>query len=352
MKIVYTICGDGNGHAFRSSVVIDHLLQQGHQVALFSSHKGFEVLQAKYPSVTEIHGWSLMYRGTRVKKSQTIARNMLQMRHWPKDLKRITSAVKAFKPEVVISDFDPAGALIATLYDLPLISIDNQHILISAKLKIPTKEYGEYFLARAYTEAVLPQRDHTLITSFFYPELKKQYQKNTEIFPSLIRPEVWSARTRIVTGSAIVVYQTTDSTEELLQIVRQSNEQFIIYKASSELAAEPNVIARTFSPQQMVEDLAAAKGVMANGGFTVLSESLYLGKPILSLPIHWQYEQKLNARQIEALGYGRSCDHLSLELFNDWLSNLQRYRERIADVKFDNSLLLSRLDEILAGKKS
>jgi uncharacterized protein (TIGR00661 family) len=272
---------------------------------------------------------------------------MLQMRHWPRDLKRINSTVKSFKPQVVISDFDPAGAVVAALYDLPLISIDNQHIMITSKLKVPAKEYGEYLLARAYIESVLPQRNHTLITSFFFPELKKQQQKNTEVFPALIRPEIWQARSSVTTGPSIVVYQTTDSTEELLHLVRSSSEQFIIYKASPELAAEPNVVARAFSADQMVADIAAAKGVVANGGFTLLSESLYLGKPILSLPIHWQYEQRLNAQQIEFLGYGLACDHLSLERFNQWLDHLSDYRQNISQIHFDNSLLLGRLTEIL-----
>ena len=73
--------------------------------------------------------------GSSGEKSQTIARNMLQMRHWPRDLKRIMASVKTFDPQLIISDLI-LRALVATLYDLPLISIDNQHILVSAKLTI------------------------------------------------------------------------------------------------------------------------------------------------------------------------------------------------------------------------
>ena len=114
------------------------------------------------------------------------------------------------------------------------------------------------------------------------------------------------------------------------------------------MAVQPNVIAREFSPTQVVEDLLAAKGVIANGGFTLLSESIYLGKPVLSLPIAWQYEQRLNARQIEKLGYGLCGDHLTPELFHTWLEHLPQYRQSLKDAKFDNVLLLNHLDAKLS----
>lgn len=42
-----------------------------------------------------------------------------------------------------------------------------------------------------------------------------------------------------------------------------------------------------------LQDLASAKAVMATAGFTLISESLQLGKPYLAMPMDGQYEQQL-----------------------------------------------------------
>ena len=105
---------------------------------------------------------------------------------------------------------------------------------------------------------------------------------------------------------------------------------------------------RNFSPTGVVADLAGAKGVIINGGFTLLTESLYLGKPILSVPIKMQYEQIINARMVEALGLGLMTKELTLEIFRLWQSRLPNFSQAIKSLTFDNQLLLAKLDDILA----
>ena len=51
-------------------------------------------------------------------------------------------------------------------------------------------------------------------------------------------------------------------------------------------------------------DLAAARGVIASAGLSLISECLYLRKKMLLLPVPGQYEQLINARYVEKLGLG------------------------------------------------
>ena len=44
--------------------------------------------------------------------------------------------------------------------------------------------------------------------------------------------------------------------------------------------------------------------MVTGGGFSLLSEAVYLGKPMLSVPLHGQFEQLMNARYLEREGYG------------------------------------------------
>ncbi len=44
--------------------------------------------------------------------------------------------------------------------------------------------------------------------------------------------------------------------------------------------------------------------MVAGGGYTLMSEAVYLHKPLLSVPVEGQFEQVLNALYLEQLGYG------------------------------------------------
>ncbi len=68
---------------------------------------------------------------------------------------------------------------------------------------------------------------------------------------------------------------------------------------------EGNLRHRPFSEAQFIEDLASARGVITSGGFTLMSECVYLHKPTLSIPISGHFEQILNGRYLEHEGYGR-----------------------------------------------
>jgi uncharacterized protein (TIGR00661 family) len=87
---------------------------------------------------------------------------------------------------------------------------------------------------------------------------------------------------------------------------------------------------------------------VAGGGFTLMSECVYLHKPVLATPVGGQFEQVLNTLYLEREGYGRharTVDGPSLEAF---LEEVPRCEEKLSHYSQDgNRLLLSALDELL-----
>jgi len=85
-----------------------------------------------------------------------------------------------------------------------------------------------------------------------------------------------------------------------------------------------------------------------------MSEALYLGKPVFSIPVDWQFEQWLNARYLDDLGYGLMCEyprHFDV-LLPKFLASLDRYRQNIARHDFfGNELVLARILEFLPESK-
>ena len=49
MKILYGIPSEGMGHATRSQVIIEHLLESGHDVRLATSERALPLLDQAFP---------------------------------------------------------------------------------------------------------------------------------------------------------------------------------------------------------------------------------------------------------------------------------------------------------------
>ena len=82
--------------------------------------------------------------------------------------------------------------------------------------------------------------------------------------------------------------------------------------------------------------LSSCSYVIQGGSHTLMTEALYLGKPIFTIPLKAMVEQRFNALYIDRLKYGMQADmeHLNptdLYLFE---SNLETFRQNIAKGRF------------------
>ncbi len=48
MKILYGVCGEGQGHASRAKVVIGNLINKGHEVKVLAYGKAYETLKEEF----------------------------------------------------------------------------------------------------------------------------------------------------------------------------------------------------------------------------------------------------------------------------------------------------------------
>jgi len=126
-KIVYGVSGEGSGHSARAREMLDHLQQQGHVVKVVSYDRGYRNLKEDF-DVFETEGLHIASSDNRVSKVKTFTDNIQRLPRGHKKLNALRKDIfKTFLPDCVITDFEPMCAYLAHHYDLPLITIDNQH---------------------------------------------------------------------------------------------------------------------------------------------------------------------------------------------------------------------------------
>ena len=364
MRILYGVVGEGMGHATRSKVVCEHLVERGHQVKIVVSGRAHGFLAKSFEDVVEIKGLTIRYVDNRMDRDGTLARNLVAAPSIIGDnVIAYYDKVVAYEPDVVLTDFDSFAYLFAKRHGLPVISIDNQQIISRCKHPSAIKKgvKVDYQMTKAFVRAKLPFCDHYVVTTFFEPTIRKKFKSTTTLVPPILRRAILDAKARARSGDHVLVYQTSASDTSLLPALAQIREhKFVVYgmkradqakatkKSTQAVERVGNCTVKDFSEEGFVADLATARAVVCNGGLSLIGEALYLGKPIFSVPVRNQFEQVMNARYLEELGYGLSADAIEPDLLRLFLRESDKYAARVAKHKQKgNERLFDAVDGLL-----
>lgn len=352
MRILYGVVGEGMGHATRSRVVIDHLSRH-HEVEVVVSGRAHDYLKARESDrlgVNRIWGLTIVYEDNEVRNLRTFLSNVASglTGGVPKNLKAYFDLTEKFRPEVVVSDFESWSYLYGKLHGLPVVSLDNIQLLnrCSHPPEVLAGHEADYLVAKGVVAAKLPGCLHYLITSFVFPEVTKP---RTTLHPPVLRPEILAARAE--PGEHLLVYQTSTSNTALPEILKGCGRECRVYGLRRDLGADEvdgNLRHRPFSEREFIEDLRTARAVVSGGSFTLMSEAVYLHKPMLSVPVKKQFEQILNGRYLERAGYGLAADELTRERLGELLERVGEFERNLSRYRQDgNADLLAKLDEVL-----
>lgn len=342
-RIVYGVSGEGSGHSSRASVIGKHLVVQGHDVRMVSYDRGYANLRDDF-DVFEVEGLHIVSKNNKVSRIWTVIENL---KRTPAALRKFAELRRElfaeFDPEVVITDFEPMTAYLAWMRGVPLITIDNQHRIRYMDFTTPRGLGFDRMMTELVIRLMVPKPDVSLVTTFYFGEPRND---RTFLFPPMLRDEV-----RGMTPSDdghILVYLSFGYDSFLRVLEAVSGHHFIVY-GYDKSGTVGRITYKPFSKMGFVEDLASSSAVMATAGFTLTTESLYLGKPYLSLPMDGQFEQQLNGHLLEELGFGMNMKRANRFEVVAFLARLEEYRANLAhyDAGTEDGMK-QKLDELLA----
>jgi uncharacterized protein (TIGR00661 family) len=263
-----------------------------------------------------------------IQRWATVAQNVRNARQeLPESMHHWVELIHEWRPEVVVTDFEPLAAAYARIKRVPLVSVDNISMLYRCRHdeEIVGDEHEDYVLACGVTRALVHGAVEYVVTTFFRPPLARS---GTTLVPPIVRPEIVSAEPE--RGDHLLVYSSGE--EGLLEALRESGANCHVYgmREGGEHGREGNLDFRPHSNEGFVEDLRTARAVIAGGGFSLMSEAVYLGKPMLAVPLRGQFEQLMNARYLQREGYGQFARSVTPDVMQDFLSRLDEIAGTLA----------------------
>ena len=321
-KILYGVAGEGFGHSSRTHITGKMLKRAGHEVLFAASNKSLDYLSRYFPrDLCKIHGLTFHYENASVNLPKTFLSNFAQLPEMIQiNNKAYNGAFRDFGPDVVITDFDPFTSYWAYKNNVPCISIDHEHLVSKFDFERPETGWFERLVSDMVTKIYLKGVSAYIVLNFFNAH---PLAENAFLTPPVMRDEVLRHKSSN-DGNHVIFYATTQSClDEFYQLFKMfPRQQFFLYGFGME-AVDGNCFFRKHNTENFLRDLANCRGVIASGGFSLISECLHFSKRMLIKPISNQVEQMINAHHMDRMGAGAYIESINEEILGNFLDWLQ-----------------------------
>ncbi len=351
-NILYSLAQEGRGHASRSYEIIRRLAADGHRLIVLTGGDSYEPLEEamaemKNVSLRRLPGLRFSYdKKGKVDYIKTASKNLSVIVFGNIAVKKLAEMIQKNSINLVISDFEPFAPRAAKRTKTPFITIDNQHRIVfekPAKGAISEKNALSYVVARGVVRSTHPLGKHCIIASVFKPHLRKKKFLKTSLHSvgPILRKEVEDMREHLTKEDFVLVYVKSQLEKAILPKLSGIRDKFVMYVKNPEKHRKmPNVIYRKHSATNFAQDLARCKAVISTAGEQLMSEALYLQKPMFLMSEDDQYEQKLNADCVKNHRVGDSMNITDVRKkdIERFLRNIHRYGKSIGRMKIKSGV--------------
>jgi uncharacterized protein (TIGR00661 family) len=344
-RILFGVMGDARGHVNRALTLAKEMPQ--HEFLFVGGGRTLDLKSEGY-AVENIPVMGTMYRNNSVDVPRTVANAVQSLLGRGRVVRRVESIVRSFDPDIILSDYEYFSPLAARKMGRDCISIDHQHVLTHCRYEPPRQQRLSRLMTTQSVARLFSNTSRFVIISFFH--LPPRNPQIASVLPPLIRRSVTAHEAR--PGEHVLVYQTSPTFHRLFPVLEQVKAQFVIY-GFGERPARKNLVFKAPSDHGFLEDLATCRYAIVNGGHNVISEALYLGKPVLAFPIANAYEQFFNCHFLAQLSYGSYslASDPSPRLLEEFASNVDTYEKAIGNGNFfGNAEVAAYVEELISGR--
>jgi len=336
MRVVYGVFGYGRGHATRALGVLPELARR-HSLLVFASGHAHEMIASQFPDVVEtpVLDYTYLASGKRClwRTARDNFRKMSDALFGGAVLHDTMHAIRAFDPDVIISDCEPYVHHAAARLGIPRIGFDHFGILTHCRPPLPPHDRVRAVRDVISYRMVVGFPARAVVSSFFDAPA---VSRGIRCVGPLLRDEV--RRVRPKRGEHLLVYLNNGDPQllpHMEEALHGCGEDVVVY-GTSRRGVDGRLDYRAPANMGFLEDVARAKALFTTAGNQLVGEALHLGKPMLVFPEH-TVEQRVNGAALQRLGAGRMVDfsRIRAEVLRDFLREAPRYAERARDYSCD-----------------
>jgi uncharacterized protein (TIGR00661 family) len=358
-KFLFIVQGEGKGHLTQAISLTQILEKNNHTIVatMVGTTKNraiptFYTTAMPMPLVA-MDSPSLFYgKGKGPSLFRTVFSQIIKAKHYLKNADLVNETVLKYQPDIIINFYEMAAGFYNFFYrpSIPTICIGHQYLLLHKQFLSINKKAFERFLLNLNTKITALGSAQKMALSF-YPLPNDEHEKIV-VVPPLLRCEVKEAH--ISTQNYLLAYVTHHKIIEDIFAWHQNNSHETIHcftdKKNLDSGAEisPNFYIHKINPAHFLEKMASCKGLVTTAGFESVCEAMYMGKPVLMVPVKNHIEQRVNAHDGQRTGAGIYNKTFKIGKFLKYIDGHHDISERFQIWESHaEALLLHNISEVL-----
>ncbi|MDI9339280.1 MAG: glycosyltransferase family protein [Sediminibacterium sp.] len=343
-KYVLVVQGEGRGHMTQAISLYELLLSQGHTVSavILGSGGKRDIPQFFFDKVkVPIHqlispNFSCDKNNKSIRITRTLIDNAMKLKTFRRSLQQMDAILKEHEPDVIINFFDLLLGLYYRFYKpkFKMVCIAHQYIYFHPDFEFPKGHFLDRLAIKLFTRLTAFGSSKNLALSFY-----KIYTHHNEVVvvPPLLRNEVFNLEVK--TEDYFLVYLVNNGYfEEILNWHRLNpGREIHCFTDNPEGLSgkytfnKEKLFIHRIDDKLFLEKMSKARGLASTAGFESVCEAMYLGKPVLMVPIQGHFEQFCNSRDAHKAGagiYDKTFNLSRFELYcrtndgnNQWFKN-------------------------------
>jgi len=357
-KFLFVVQGEGRGHLTQAISLFEILTAAGHQVVSvmvgMDNEKNLpSFFREKIPvNIITFPAPGLVYGQTKALKVwDTISTHLKKIPKYRKSVQFLAEKVEAHKPDVIVNFYDMVCGLYAFFYrpSIPVVCIGHQYLLLHQSfISLPNKRIDR-FLLNLNTKLTALNATRKLALSFV--QMPDDQAHKISVTPPLLRNEVKNLTA--TTQPFILAYITHHKLGEDIINWHANNREVQIHcfwnnpEFANEWKFRENLTFHQVNSEKFLKMMQDCSGLVCTAGFESVCEAMYLGKPIMMVPVPNHIEQEINAWDGARAGAGIADTNFDLSRFISYLPQHHDISENFKTWQSQtSSLFLKNLEEV------
>jgi len=303
MRVLFFVTGIGYGDATRVHAVIDEMIKKDPEtkVLIAGYDCSLDYFKGKFRTI-KISGYRMPGREMKFTLSSFISNNYMLPIIWLFTAIKLKKEAKKFNPDIVVTDFEPAGITIAKFLKKKSIALYGFDPELYETYKTQHKPNKLMAMEAIFLKKVYKMADYSIIVSLI--------RKRKSLIYNYVEPIIRGRPQQLISEAKLMKELNLDRrpilvmlggshfgislAKSLAKVSSEFNELFIVFGSGAEIESGGNFKYIPFSGD-FLKYLKISKGIITLAGQNTLSEGLVFKKPMLVFPIQDHVEQQLNA---------------------------------------------------------
>lgn len=331
MKYIFIVQGEGRGHMTQAISLFQILTANGHEVShvivgkskrrelpkFFNDQISSPITSLDSPNfVTDRNA-----RSVNIFKTLTV--NLRKYRTFLKSVNQIDAIIKDNQPDIIINFYDFLGGLYFMLK-----KSQAKHIALAHQFLLNHSEF-EFPKGRIYDKSSLIYGNKLAgykaqkILGLSFQSMPDEPQKKLFVVPPLLRRKAKEQTTS--SKDHFLVYMVNHGYSKEVLEFHKKHPDIPIHcfwdkkDEPSELKIDNTLTFHQLDDEKFICFMASCRGYLTTAGFESVCEAMFMGKPVLMVPVEGHYEQACNALDATKAGAGVSSEIFDLEVLLNYL---------------------------------